>query len=622
VGVKQVQLRLIASLLLTTCLALPLSAMAEIRTGEPQALRDLHYGEALFYLYQQEYFPAIVRLLAARKQGLMKAYADEPELLLGGLYLAYGMPNTAESLFNRVLRKTATTDIQNRAWLQLGKSRHRKGETQAAKSALNKISNHQPAEAEDEKRQLLGLIDLQQNNPQQALHSLSNISSNSEWALYGQYNQAIALLRSDQQAKALEILEIIGDGIAEQDNEETKAIRDRANLTRGYLLLETQQPEPAIRALQKVRLKGSASNQALLGLGWASLQLDNKELALAPWQLLTKRNPSDPSVLEAKLAIPYVLALLEAEQQSLEAYQDAISTYDKSLQSVNQIIQHITQGGFPDNLIDNDKPSENDNSNDPLRALLPFLLSGNRFQERLQDYQDLLALESNLQQWQQKTDSYHTMLSNQKQAYQQKLPRVDAHLKGDKLLQLTKQGEQLQKLYEQAASPDEPPFLLASGKEKKLIARLEHIDRLIKESRNPEQFQAQKEIAQLMEGILTWNTVTEHPERLWSLKKQISSLQQNIESARHREAELASAQQQAEVRFRTFGQRIEQLEAKIPELLNRVVQLRKAEAKLLQEMALTRLEQRKTLINNYLIQARFGVANLLDISTERGKIKQ
>ena len=34
--------------------------------------------------------------------GLMKAYEDEPELLLGGLYLAYGMPDTAETRNNFV----------------------------------------------------------------------------------------------------------------------------------------------------------------------------------------------------------------------------------------------------------------------------------------------------------------------------------------------------------------------------------------------------------------------------------------------------------------------------------------------------------------------------------------
>ncbi|ODB86005.1 hypothetical protein A3195_10080 [Candidatus Thiodiazotropha endoloripes] len=608
---------LIPRLLLTTCLALPITASAEIKPGEPQELRDLHYGEALFQLYQEAYFPAIVRLLSARKQGLMQNYADEPELLLGGLYLAYGMPDTAENLFNRVLKTSATPEIQNKAWLQLGKSRYRRGEDPAAAKALSQIGAEQPIDAKDEKQHLEGLIALKRNKPTDAVESLTEISGDSEWSLYGDFNRALALLQSEQSGTALEILKTIGDGHNEQDNEEIKAIRDRANLTRGYLLLEAEQPQPAKDSLQKVRLKGSSSNQALLGLGWASLQQGKEQQALAPWQLLADRNPSDPAVLEAKLAIPYVLAQLKAEQQSLDAYQNAITTYDQSLGSVDQIIQQINQGGFPDSLM-----VENQEDKQQLHTLLPFLLTGNRFQERFQDYRDLRELEKNLQEWQTKITAYLTMLDNQQQTYQEQLPRVEAFLRGDKLKQLEQQHAELDAHYNVAVSEEEPAFILATGEEKRLIERLQRIDTLISQSASPEQFQVQKEIAQLMEGILIWRTVTEHPTRVWNLKKQMKALTQNIESVKVQQTELAASTEQAENRFGDLSARIDSLQEKIPELLEQVTALRRQQAKNLQEMALARLEQRKTLVNNYLIQARFGVASLLDISTDRGVQQQ
>jgi predicted nucleic acid-binding Zn-ribbon protein len=604
---------LIPRLLLTTCLALPITASAEIKPGEPQELRNLHYGEALFQLYQKAYFPAIVRLLSARKQGLMQNYADEPELLLGGLYLAYGMPDTAENLFNRVLKKTATPGIQNKAWLQLGKSRYRRGEDPAAAKALNAIGNEQPVDEKDEKQHLEGLIALKQNRPTDAAATLEGISGNSEWSLYGDFNRALALLQSEQSSQALEILKAIGDGHSEEDNEEIKSIRDRANLTRGYLLLETKQPQPAKQSLQKVRLKGASSNQALLGLGWASLQQGNEQQALAPWQLLAGRNPSDPAVLEAKLAIPYVLAQLKAEQQSLDAYQNAIATYDQTLVSVDQIIQQISQGGFPDSLM-----MENPAEQQQLHTLLPFLLTGNRFQERFQDYQDLRELEKNLQEWQTKITTYLTMLDNQQQTYSEKLPQVEAFLRGDKLQQLEKQHAELEAHYNRAISDEEPAFILATGEEKRLIQRLQRIDNLVSQSASPEQFQVQQEIAKLMEGILIWRTVTEHPARVWNLKKQMKSLTNNIEAVKVQQTELSASKQQAENRFENLSGRIDSLQAEIPNLLKQVTAVRKQQAKQLQEMALTRLEQRKTLVNNYLIQARFGVASLLDISTDRG----
>ncbi|MES9812762.1 MAG: hypothetical protein ABW159_07830 [Candidatus Thiodiazotropha sp.] len=612
-GVIRVLSGLTSRILLTLSLATPLCTTADITTGEPGELRDLHYGDALFQLYQQNYFPAIVRLLAARKQGLMQAYADEPELLLGGLYLAYGMPNTAEGLFNRILQNSKSPEVLNRAWLQLGKSRHRRGNMKAAKSALNQIDENLKPEANDEKHHLSGLIGLLQKNESDALADLNKISQQSEWTLYGRYNQAIAYLRNDQPEMVLALLQEIGGGIDENDDNEAKSIRDRANLALGYLFLELQQPANAQQALQRVRLKSPASSQALLGLGWASLQLSQQEQALAPWQLLAERNASDPAVLEAKLAIPYVLSQLAAEQQSLQGYRDAIATYDASLTQLDQLLSQVRDDTFPDNLlIDNDTGIDS-----PKRSLLSYLLSGNAFQERLQDYRDLGHMEKNLQQWREKISSYRTMLSNQLVAYNRKLPRVDEHLKGENLKQVVDRKEQLKRLYEQVATTEEPPFALANQQEKTWIERINKIKRIIKQHDTGGRLAPQKEMARLMEGILTWRIATEHPARVWSLKKQMIELEQSIETAHQKESELARARAEAEGRFDAFSSRIEQLEKALPGLHRQVKALRQEETELLREMALERLEQRRSLINNYLVQARFGVANLLDISSAR-----
>ncbi|MCM8857647.1 MAG: tetratricopeptide repeat protein [Candidatus Thiodiazotropha sp.] len=614
----QVLSGLTSRLLLSLSLASPLCATAEIRTGEPQELRDLHYGEALYQLYQQNYFPAIVRLLSARKQGLMEAYEDEPELLLGGLYLAYGMPNTAESLFNQVLKQSASPKVQRRAWLQLGKSRHRRGNTQAAKSALKQVGNDLESEMSDEKHHLTGLIGLIQKNEPEALSDLSKISQQSEWSLYGRFNLAIAHLRSNQLEKGLALLQEIGNGSKETDDAEAKSIRDRANLARGFLLLETQQAGDARNSLQRVRLKSPSSSQALLGLGWASLQLGDQEQALPPWQLLAERNTSDPAVLEAKLAIPYVLSLLQADRQSLEAYRDAIDTYDSSIQQLDRMLQEVTKGDFPNSLLgDLDPTSTTRIAESELRSLLSYLLSGNAFQERLQDYRDLLAIESNLQQWQQKITSYRTMLANQRDAYKQKEPRVDAHLQGQSLDQVVTEKDRLKALYKQAESTEEPLFALANQQEKGWIERIKRINRLITKHNARGQLSTQVEMARLMEGILTWRMATEHPSRIRALKKQMTELEQNIELAHQKESKLAEARSSAEGRFDSFSKRIKQREREIPMLQRQLKKLRQSEASVLQEIALSQLEKRRSLINNYLIQARFGVANLMDLSAAR-----
>ncbi len=75
-----------AYLLALVLLTAPASSLwAAKGDPEPIVVKDPHYGEVLFHFYQEDYFPAIVRLLAAQEQAQLDDHAEEAELLLGGL---------------------------------------------------------------------------------------------------------------------------------------------------------------------------------------------------------------------------------------------------------------------------------------------------------------------------------------------------------------------------------------------------------------------------------------------------------------------------------------------------------------------------------------------------------
>jgi hypothetical protein len=605
--------RLIRRLLLTVTFCLPLSAQAETKTGKPEELKDLHYGEALYQLYQENYFQAIVHLLAARKRGLMEAYEDEPEMLLGGLYLAYGMPDMAEPLFQRVLERAATPELRSRAWLQLAKARHRRSDQSAAREALNRVGEGLEKQTRDESINLMGLLQMLDAENSAAAKTLSGLSPKSDWSQYGEFNRAIALLRAGDKAQGVALLEEVGTRKA--DSNEMRSIRDRANLVLGYLQLEAEQPEQALEALQRIRLSGAASSQALLGAGWAYLKMDQPTQALAPWQMLAKRTTNEPAVLEVQLAIPYALAQLEAEQQALQGYREAIDRYNAAIQDIDGVITQVRQSNFPNLLLESSETTERSPELLALKAQLPILLSKNEFIERLQDYRDLRQLERNLSQWQEKVVSYRSMLAVQLEAYSKRTPAVDAYLTGTTSKRMETERNALQDQYESAASPQEPPFILTTGDEKAWLARLERIDSLIDQYGAGARLQAQQEVARLMRGILIWRTVTEHPQRIWALKKQMAELDQTLESTRKLETDLKQTRLETKGRFKNYSRRIEALEGDIPSQLEQVRILRSEERERLQLMAVATLEQRKTLLHDYLVQARFGVASLLDRSS-------
>src|SRR5262245_15987693 len=74
---------------------LPESQAAAPTVGTPQVVRDLHWGEVLFYFYQDDYLGALTRLDAAQSLNRTSHHPIEAELLKGGLYLSLGQHEEA-----------------------------------------------------------------------------------------------------------------------------------------------------------------------------------------------------------------------------------------------------------------------------------------------------------------------------------------------------------------------------------------------------------------------------------------------------------------------------------------------------------------------------------------------
>ena len=90
----------IRSLLCLLCASAAPAAVAAIDAAEPIVVNEPEYGEVLFYFYQEDYFPAIARLLAAKQRGRLSEHEEQAELLLGGMFLSYGHHLEAAAIFD------------------------------------------------------------------------------------------------------------------------------------------------------------------------------------------------------------------------------------------------------------------------------------------------------------------------------------------------------------------------------------------------------------------------------------------------------------------------------------------------------------------------------------------
>src|SRR5690606_97804 len=70
-----------------------------------ESQRHLAFNEATFSFYSDRQFDAITQLLSNQKLGLFNEDTEYAELMLGELYVNFGLPEQAEIIFNRLLKK-------------------------------------------------------------------------------------------------------------------------------------------------------------------------------------------------------------------------------------------------------------------------------------------------------------------------------------------------------------------------------------------------------------------------------------------------------------------------------------------------------------------------------------
>jgi len=386
-------------------------------------LLDPHYGEVLYHFYQHDYFTAIVKLLAAKDQSQVTQHENEAELLLAGLYLAYGLHKKAQPIFQRLLKHEPLA-VRNRAWYLLAQMSYRRGYRVAAEAELERMSFSAKSEMDEwpaKGRLLLAQIQNQTGRARQALQTLQ-----AEWPeayrRYALYNQAIIGLALDK-IKALQNLQKLADLSAE--TEEQVALQDRVNLTLALLALRAKQYRGAEAALLKISLQSLHSNRALLALGWSRLHQKRYSAALSPWLQLAERGGDDPAVQEVWLAIPELLMQWQKPAQAANYYQRALERLQQSESALQQTARLLASDEWLLDLAVLDKTQGHYG--------LPKLLASHRLQESLWDYRELDQLESSLQQWQQKMFALKPLAKNRLdeqrlQRLQQRLQSIKARL--------------------------------------------------------------------------------------------------------------------------------------------------------------------------------------------------
>ncbi len=602
---------LLPGLALVACLALsgPLAAQA------PESVRELQFGDALFYFYQDDYFTAMTRMGAALERGELSYHGEEAELLMGGMHLAYGQHRRAEAIFTRLLDSQAGA-VRDRAWFYLARLRFQRGFYAESSDALARIEDELDDKLEPLRRQLAVQLLMQQNEYARAAELLEKNALKGNWAAFMQFNLGVALIRAARFEEGEAVLARLGERRAH--GEEMRALRDRANITRAFSLLQRAEPDAARAALNTVRLEGPYSNKALLAAAWADIAQDRFRAALVPLQVLGSREPRDVAVQEGLLAQPYALASLKASRQAAEAYELAIGSFSAESARLSASMDAIRNGDMISALLADGEPERMgwfwhpQNIGDaPEGRYLYELMADHAFQENLKNYRDLLFLRKNLARWAENIGAYDDMLALSRRAHTERLPgikeryaRMDLSLPGKRVTDLQARLD--------AARADEEPFGLANQSELRQLQKIAALEKQLAGLPEEQLRIRQSERLQRLRGVMLFEIQAQRSERLWQLSKALDNARSELDAARAGAVRLARAIDEAPKRFSGFETRIDDAHNRLLGLNYSLEQLLARQAAALNETAVTVLTERKEVLDAFALQARFALAAVYD----------
>lgn len=363
--------------------------------------KDPHFGEALLYLYQGSYLSSMAHLTAFGKMQQLPTQKEDGDLLLGILQYAYGMHNDAQGSFSKILsNKKYSQRTRDMAALYSAKILYKQGVLAEANNVASSVGDTLPARLKKEQNILLANILIDRNQPLDAEKILLKLDGEGEidtLSWYSQHNLGVVMLKNGQSRQGVSVLRKISLGSFNDD--EKRTLQDRANLVLGYAYVQAGDMNSAVGYFKKIRINGSFSFQALLGLGFAEAALGQHQRALIPWLELQKGDIRDSEVQEALLMIPEALFKLESYKKAQTAYQNAIFTYKSEIDTLSSAIEatragQVTKNIFAKGMLGGDRWDEliMQSSVAPEARYFPWYMRDEVFREVVRIYRESLSL--------------------------------------------------------------------------------------------------------------------------------------------------------------------------------------------------------------------------------------
>ena len=614
----------------------------------PDELEDLAVREALFSAFQGEWFDAITRvdneLMQRNKPDAgeldpTSKHSDQATAIHIDFELAYRMHLRDGQTILSIIESIVDDKTRNELLFKLAKLFFYKGQSENALLTLDRTSGEIAPTMTDDITFFRGQVLIANGRYSDATSILDDLIKAQSFLGFAGYNRkaqnmlgfagynlGISHLLSGNKVEGRRQLDLAGQ-ITSSDDEMTLSIRDKANLVLAEQLLSDGLYDQAGMVIDRVRLEGPFSVQALLSAGWVSASQERYKQALVPWTLLSERDVTNTAVQEAMIAVPYCYGQLGIYSKAAVLYNRAVEAFGIEIDKLTDSIASIREGRFLKTLVRRELKQDS-NWVVKLRELpempetfyLLDLMASIEFQEALNNYSDLDQLHKKLTRWLPDLHAYEEMVAKRRSYYSPLLPFIDTEFKklDSRMRQHLKQRDVIE-LQLKAMKSAPRPDLFATAEEKSIRKEIDRVDRSLRPYRS---IKIKNRIDRLR-GLVNWPIYASYDQRLMSTSLNFRRLDEVVINLKKQHDSFVRIRRAATQSYRGYDKIFNALRIRIKNVLENTVSVKARQGQLLEVLAEAELVKRREKIKAMQIKARFAMADSFDrasksLGTERG----
>ena len=318
----------------------------EVREGPITERKEqwlqLWFQNAIFYYHLGQFEEAAGLLLVCLESQEMFPKRAELLLWLGKTYLGWGLESQAILTLQQVIREFPAMDrILAEAGYYLQKTQYLQGQYEAVTASYARLGRGAAPSFLPEIHYMAGQSFLHLKDYPKAIAALNQIPKNRSHYPYALYALGLAYLgvgdtyAAQQAFKKLIDLDLPSDRL---EASQVARLIEKSLVTIGLMLIEQNRYQEAISVLGMVSTRSPFFDQAVFGIGWSYMKLEEYVKAIVAFKDLTEIFPESSYADEARVIMGYNYSKLKAYTKAVDSYRNSLEV---SSRQINLLIQKM-----------------------------------------------------------------------------------------------------------------------------------------------------------------------------------------------------------------------------------------------------------------------------------------